>query len=44
MSGYSLQNVMRMDETDPATMDESAAKIREALLGQGVDEAKVPSA
>ncbi|WP_408924769.1 HIT family protein [Corynebacterium sp. YSMAA1_1_F7] len=44
MSGYSLQNVMRMDETDPATMDESAAKIREALLSQGVDEAKVPSA
>ena len=44
MSGYSLQNVMRMDETDPEKMDESADKIRKGLLAQGVDEAKVPSA
>lgn len=43
MSGFSLQNVMRMDETDPEKMDDSAAKIRAALLKQGVDEAKVPS-
>lgn len=43
MSGYSLQNVMRMDETDPEKMDESAAKIRQALQAQGVDEAKIPS-
>lgn len=43
MSGFSLQNVMRMDETDPEKMDDSAAKIRAALLEQGVDEAKVPS-
>ncbi|MCZ9305718.1 HIT family protein [Corynebacterium macclintockiae] len=44
MSGFSLQNVMRMDETDPEKMDDSAAKIRAALLKQGVDEAKVPNA
>ncbi|OFM54706.1 HIT family hydrolase [Corynebacterium sp. HMSC058E07] len=44
MSGFSLQNVMRMDETDPEKMDDSAAKIRAALLEQGVDEAKVPKA
>ncbi|MGJ4051310.1 HIT family protein [Corynebacterium macclintockiae] len=44
MSGFSLQNVMRMDETDPEKMDDSAAKIRAALLKQGVDEAKVPKA
>ena len=43
MSGFSLQNVMRMDETDPEKMDDSAAKIRAALLKQGVDEAKVSS-
>ena len=43
MSGFSLQNVMRMDETDPEKMDDSAAKIRAALLEQGVDEAKVSS-
>lgn len=43
MSGFSLQNVMRMDETAPEKMDDSAAKIRAALLEQGVDEAKVPS-
>ncbi|WP_287863736.1 HIT family protein [Corynebacterium sp.] len=44
MSGFSLQNVMRMDETDPEKMDDSAAKIRAALLRQGVDQAKVPKA
>lgn len=44
MSGFSLQNVMRTDETDPEKMDDSAAKIRAALLKQGVDEAKVPNA
>ena len=44
MSGFSLQNVMRMDETDPEKMGDSAAKIRAALLKQGVDEAKVPNA
>lgn len=44
MSGFSLQNVMRMDETDPEKMDDSAAKIRAALLRQGVDQAKVPNA
>lgn len=31
MSGYSLANVMRMDETDPAAMDDAAARIRAAL-------------
>lgn len=44
MSGFSLQNVMRTDETDPEKMDDSAAKIRAALLRQGVDQAKVPNA
>lgn len=32
MSGYSLQNVMRMDETDPEKMDESADKIARGCL------------
>lgn len=31
MSGYSLANVMRMDETDPEQMDAAAEKIRAAL-------------
>ena len=42
MSAYNLQNIMRMDETDPAKMDEAAEKIREALLTQGVDADLVP--
>lgn len=41
MSGYSLQNIMRMDETDPAKMDEAAEKIRAALRGLGVDEQRL---
>ena len=36
MSGYNLQNIMKMDETDPVKMDEAAAKIRAALRDQGV--------
>ncbi|KGM18648.1 HIT family protein [Corynebacterium auriscanis] len=32
MSGYSLANVMKMDETDPAKMEAAADKIR-AILG-----------
>ena len=31
MSGYSLANVMKMDETDPQKMEEAADKIRAAL-------------
>ncbi|MGP6174561.1 HIT family protein [Corynebacterium sp. A21] len=31
MSGYNLANVMRMDETDPAKMDDAATRLREAL-------------
>nr|VDG64050.1 diadenosine tetraphosphate (Ap4A) hydrolase [Streptococcus thermophilus] len=31
MSGYSLQNIMKMDETDDAQMDDAAAKLREQL-------------
>lgn len=31
MSGYSLQNIMRADETDAAKMDEAADKLRSAL-------------
>ena len=36
MSGYSLANVMRPDETDPAQMDLAAQKLREEL-GTGPD-------
>ncbi len=36
MSGYNLASVMRHDETDPAQMDEAAAKLREKL-GTGDD-------
>lgn len=36
MSGYSLQNIMRADETDAAKMDEAADKLRSAL-GTGED-------
>ena len=36
MSGYSLQNIIPMDQTDPAKMDEAAAKIRAGLRDQGV--------
>ena len=36
MSGYSLQNIMRHDETDAAEMDAAAAKLRERL-GTGED-------
>lgn len=36
MSGYSLQNIMKMDETDPAQMDSAAEKIRAELRDQGV--------
>lgn len=36
MSGYSLQNIMRVDDTDPAEMDSAAAKLR-AELGTGED-------
>lgn len=36
MSGYSLQNIMRADETDAAKMDEAADKLRSAL-GTGKD-------
>lgn len=31
MSGYNLANIMKMDETDPAKMDEAADKLRAAL-------------
>ena len=31
MSGYDLSTVMKMDETDPAKMDEAAEKLRAAL-------------
>ena len=31
MSGYSLSNVMKMDETNPRKMEEAADKIRAAL-------------
>ncbi|QGU08252.1 HIT-like protein [Corynebacterium occultum] len=31
MSGYSLSNTMRADATDPAKMDDAAARLREAL-------------
>lgn len=37
MSGYSLANVMKMDETDPAQMDAAAEKILAALKAQGVE-------
>lgn len=37
MSGYSLANVMKMDETDPAQMDAAAEKIVAALKAQGVE-------
>ena len=36
MSGYNLASVMRANETDPAKMDEAAAKLR-AHLGAGED-------
>lgn len=36
MSGYSLQNIMRADDTDAAEMDAAAAKLR-AELGTGED-------
>ena len=36
MSGYSLANVMRPDETDPTQMDLAAQKLREEL-GTGPD-------
>ena len=36
MSGYSLQNIMRVDDTDPAEMDAAAEKLR-AELGTGED-------
>lgn len=36
MSGYSLANVIPADQTDPAKMDEAAAKLRERL-GVGED-------
>ena len=35
MSGYSLANIMQMDETDPAKMDDAAARIRAELRKQG---------
>lgn len=41
MSGYSLANAMRPDETDPAKMDEAAARLRELL---DVDENGRPNA
>ena len=31
MSGYDLSTVMKMDETDPAKMDEAAERLRAAL-------------
>ncbi|QFQ01798.1 HIT-like protein [Corynebacterium urogenitale] len=37
MSGYSLANVMKMDETDPAQMDAAAEKIRAKLTEYGVN-------
>ncbi|WP_459612662.1 HIT family protein [Corynebacterium urogenitale] len=37
MSGYSLANVMKMDETDPAQMDAAAEKIRAKLAEYGVN-------
>lgn len=40
MSGYSLQNIMRADETDDAKMDDAAAKLREHL-GTGEDGRRV---
>lgn len=36
MSGYSLANAMKMDQTDPEQMDAAAAKLREQL-GTGED-------
>ena len=36
MSGYSLQNIMRVDDTDPAEMDAAAEKLR-TELGTGED-------
>lgn len=39
MSGYNLSAAMAADETDPAKMDEAAAKLREAL---GTDENGYP--
>ncbi|AWB84629.1 HIT family protein [Corynebacterium liangguodongii] len=36
MSGYSLANVMRAEDTDPAEMDQAAAALRERL-GVGED-------
>ena len=36
MSGYSLQNIMRVDDTDPAEMEAAAEKLR-AELGTGED-------
>lgn len=36
MSGYNLQNIMKIDETDPAAMDDAAAKIRAELREQGI--------
>ncbi len=41
MSGYSLANAMRPDETDPARMDEAARRLRELL---DVDEHGRPNA
>lgn len=37
MSGYSLQNIMRADDTDPDAMDAAAAKIRAELTEAGID-------
>lgn len=37
MSGYSLANIMKMDETDPEQMDAAAEKIRAKLTDYGVN-------
>ena len=37
MSGYSLQNIMRADDTDADAMDAAAAKIRAELTKAGID-------
>ncbi|AHI02552.1 HIT family protein [Corynebacterium falsenii] len=44
MSGYNLQNIMKMDETDPEKMDDAAERIREQLRSAGVESSLIPDA
>lgn len=37
MSGYNLASVMKADSTDPALMDQAAARIRQSLESAGVN-------